>query len=1125
MYPMSNSSASSSSPKSSSRLLKWINQTTSGPEMRVGYRLRGNTLHLLYEGSSCPNQQIMIRNVLSSLKSTDISAYLPESVEVYQIWLYGRKRRTETEDTSFSKKLDWTFRINLDQVEQLHLQIQSPTASETASEFSTPPEQRASPVSSTPNRYGSAAPSADATTPAPLNVAHLESIARQLSATLNHLGVSVNVAAKAQANLAPSQPVVTASGMTSVSFPQLHNAATHRLWISCRARHSPSPSLIAEPIARQLRLLNLEGFRDAVVTVRVIGEEKPDWILRIDLTPTDVLLREWAQWGDVAALSRLINEALSAGGWALATATLKESTLHLVCQHENGEASGQSLHQDSIWSVDQLKSSVQNTLDELAPQGIHAAVLYGQQPQAQAPDWVEWLSLPASNDVDHSIDALSLAQHGQLEAIAFLMSRLLNPDLNTQVATGGIRIQLLPKDGLMHVMCDAPICPPQESICDKVVRLLRQLNVSEITGVRIYGRRSGRRSPLWSYGTDFVARQRFVPEPEPEFAASDAYVNELITHQDASPLRPDLTSAELQARWTRFNQRVGQVIQRSLLKSQFVTPTPETPTLSLPQTINRQGIKAAVIWSVVGLLSVVQIDWVMGWMAQSATEAEARQNELVEPPPAVVPNLEVAGEGSDSEDLSDAEDSLEAASSENIAPADLEQNDLSSDEDLNEDDEPFQTDEFIRSASDAESSPSGSPDPSVLSISQVEGSREASQSDSSQQELLIDQSPYPSFNSSQLDLKLALYHQRVAEQGVPDVMVIGSSRALRGIDPEVLERALFNQGYADADVFNFGINGATAQVVELVVQRILVPEQLPQVIVWADGARAFNGGREDRTYDSMAASEGYTLLSEGQLSVPITTPNGVIRAGSGSGEQTGSSSWTVAFSASLTDSYQALDEWLSDRLAHVSLAHDERDRLKSMIQDTITVDLSRNTGSNRGSNVSSANGKPTGTAGDEANFEGDRILGQIDPDGFLPLDVRFDPVTYYESFSRVAGNYDKDYADFRLSGSQSESLQSILALSQNHDVPIVFVNLPLTEEYLDPYRMAHEAEFRQFMLEVDLSNDQFVFRDLGALWLDQEDYYGYFSDPSHLNRYGAFEVSKRLAQDAMIPWPGSSSRL
>ena len=43
-----------------------------------------------------------------------------------------------------------------------------------------------------------------------------------------------------------------------------------------------------------------------------------------------------------------------------------------------------------------------------------------------------------------------------------------------------------------------------------------------------------------------------------------------------------------------------------------------------------------------------------------------------------------------------------------------------------------------------------------------------------------------------------------------------------------------------------------------------------------------------------------------------------------------------------------------------------------------------------------------------------------------------------------------------------------------------------------------------------------IFRDLSQLLLTKSDY---FSDPSHLNRYGAYKVSNQLAQDPMIPWP------
>ncbi|NJO53099.1 MAG: hypothetical protein HC840_31050 [Leptolyngbyaceae cyanobacterium RM2_2_4] len=60
------------------------------------------------------------------------------------------------------------------------------------------------------------------------------------------------------------------------------------------------------------------------------------------------------------------------------------------------------------------------------------------------------------------------------------------------------------------------------------------------------------------------------------------------------------------------------------------------------------------------------------------------------------------------------------------------------------------------------------------------------------------------------------------------------------------------------------------------------------------------------------------------------------------------------------------------------------------------------------------------------------------------------------------------------------------------------------------------------MLELSVSQPGFIFKDLGQLWLDQHDY---FSDPSHLNRYGAYEISNRLAQDPLIPWANPAQAL
>jgi hypothetical protein len=58
--------------------------------------------------------------------------------------------------------------------------------------------------------------------------------------------------------------------------------------------------------------------------------------------------------------------------------------------------------------------------------------------------------------------------------------------------------------------------------------------------------------------------------------------------------------------------------------------------------------------------------------------------------------------------------------------------------------------------------------------------------------------------------------------------------------------------------------------------------------------------------------------------------------------------------------------------------------------------------------------------------------------------------------------------------------------------------------------------FSCLMLRYSATESDFIFRDLGQVWTNR---YDYFSDPSHLNRYGAYQVSLRLAQDPMIPWP------
>jgi hypothetical protein len=134
-------------------------------------------------------------------------------------------------------------------------------------------------------------------------------------------------------------------------------------------------------------------------------------------------------------------------------------------------------------------------------------------------------------------------------------------------------------------------------------------------------------------------------------------------------------------------------------------------------------------------------------------------------------------------------------------------------------------------------------------------------------DLLFPPYNFPSFNSQRLDQELQLYHQYLQKNGKPDVLIIGSSRSLQGIDPSALREAMAKQG-RQVKVYNFGINGATAQVINLLLQQVLTPEQLPKVLVWGDGSRAFNSGRRDVTYNGILASAGYQRLLTGDRPIP-----------------------------------------------------------------------------------------------------------------------------------------------------------------------------------------------------------------------------------------------------------------
>lgn len=321
---------------------------------------------------------------------------------------------------------------------------------------------------------------------------------------------------------------------------------------------------------------------------------------------------------------------------------------------------------------------------------------------------------------------------------------------------------------------------------------------------------------------------------------------------------------------------------------------------------------------------------------------------------------------------------------------------------------------------------------------------------------------YPTFNSEILDRQLELYLSYIAAVGIPDVAIFGSSRALQGIDPSALQQALAARGYPGLKIFNFGVNGATAQVVNFILEQLLTTNQLPRMIIWADGLRAFNNGRSDRTYGEIVNSPGYQRLISG------------IRPSLTSGES-------------------------ETTLSHKLSSGQQLYSYQSAVSDVINSDF--------GQFIDPAILAQAGL--------GRSPFDAIDANGFKAVSTRFNPSVYYQRNRRVSGDYDGDYTPFQLGGNQEAALRSVVALTKARKIPLLIVNLPLTYDYLDGTRSYRQQQFRQYMQNQARALG-FVWRDYSAGNLSRNDY---FEDPSHLNRFGAAAVARQLAADRYLRWP------
>ncbi|NJK52071.1 MAG: hypothetical protein HC936_03240 [Leptolyngbyaceae cyanobacterium SU_3_3] len=424
--------------------MNWLYQAIGLQQVKIFTRSRGNNLYVLCEGRVCPSQPIVMLRLVRALAKTKVQCLMPEGQpQVYQVVLYGRSLG--------QPRPQWAEVIDLNQIDRHLEKLQRRAATSGSGEpgAEKPSDSR---------RLGGPDGAIVLANIALAKQGKSEAIARYLSEALSTLGVSVKASVRSVVR-AEADPM-----------PLLN-----RLWVVCESIYSPDPSLVAAAIPQKLRDLELTGFRDAIVLGQVRGESKPDWSLRVDLTPPDEMLREWARWGDVEALTRLLNRTL-AEQTVQVSATLKQTTLHITCQPGEWEP-----------QKHRVMEAIAPLLETIAPQGIHAVTVYGgavatDRGEAETnrvwvnsirsvaplatsqPAWVEWLDLPAKVHSALADSTETLAKQGDLPAITYLLTRLLNLDLDRQLATGGTQIQVRRKQDLLHIMADATLCPSQGTV-------------------------------------------------------------------------------------------------------------------------------------------------------------------------------------------------------------------------------------------------------------------------------------------------------------------------------------------------------------------------------------------------------------------------------------------------------------------------------------------------------------------------------------------------------------------------------------------------------------------------------------------------------------------------------------
>ena len=883
---------------------------------------------------------------------------------------------------------------------------------------------------------------------------------------------------------------------------------------------------VAPALTRILRQLPLQDFDYGYGVIKADPHGPSIAKVRVNLQSQGDRLKAWARWGDVGALMALFNRAL-ADLCPPATAIQQDNTLYVFCRGTSDQPLVQSHVVGTLAPIAQA----------IAPQGIHSLVIYGYGHGADSPPvpsggrsqlppppialgespedgedtplWIDWVDLPATTDARRAESTLALAVRGYMAPLAHLVERVVNPDLDHWLATGGRQVvcdRHRRHPDTLQVVVYGPDVPESEVLAPAIMQCLRPLGLSGIRQVVIYGQSIyqshwesihalGTRSsaPFGSVFGDLDAPPmgKWVDAPTADNDGNADVLGRPSQPQSNTANTPVGSHALLPPRiirpwaWPRWQEIPAQFRQR-LIQIGLCAPLtadgeskPSTAALSargdrddgLLDTLMGMSLERVAVAGICGVLAALALDlglnrrgWVTTqWLPESAVQS---------------PVSRAGQEGADP-----------VVDSQALTP------------------------------------------PPEL----------------------------PSFNSPQFDHQLELYRQFVMDQGRPDVLVVGSSRALRGFDPgELNQRRQANQ-QPPLKIFNLSVNGATAKVIATVLVDLLPPGHLPPLVIWADGARAFNSGRKDGTHGSIAQSPAYRLVLQDQFPLPVLDPGdrtpvdttlagvrtlGLPQPPTPDGPRSGDRSpaatdptgdrpvYSLVTSREISPFFQDtalgywlkklpteadFNAWLENYVAPLSNTYGRREQLRAIAQTQLQtlpiVDLWSQPAPapEVGPVVSLVAAGAQRRLGNAPAVTNGKQDGIVDENGFLPLSVAFDPETYYQRHPLVPGAFDNDYRLFSLQGEQSRALQRIIQHLGQQRSQLVFVNVPLTRQYLDPVRSLWEDRFNRFMAAQDL-----IYLNFATLWPDQADN---FSDPSHLNRDGARALSRAIAGTPTIPWP------